>query len=36
MKKIGFYRSILVGFVAPWLLPEEYYATIMLKWHELK
>lgn len=36
LPRVGFYRSLLLGFTAVWILPEGFYKEIMIKWHELK
>jgi len=33
MPQIGFYRTLVIGFASAWVIPEDYFCKIMLKWH---
>ena len=36
LMKLGFYRSLLVGFTVSWIIPDSWYNEMMIKWHEMK
>lgn len=34
--QLNFYRAVILGFMATWLIPEKQFAKLMLNIHELK
>lgn len=36
MRRLRFYRAVVLGFAGAWVLPEAYFCEIMLRVHQLK
>lgn len=33
LPSLGFYRGLVLGFAAVWLIPEKQFAQVIMKWH---